>query len=302
MNDFFNSQVSWLVAGVTLFSVLVCAVLLWIQTSKKVRVSLDEQTNSTGHVWDEDLKELNNPMPRWWVGLFYLTVVFGLGYLCFFPGLTVYQGHNDWSSAAQYQAEKLAVQERAKPVYSRYEAMSLEEISSHDEARGIGERLFLNNCAQCHGSDARGGKGFPNLTDSDWLYGGQPETILASIKDGRHGLMPPMVAAVGGEDNARAVAQYVLSLSGRENDSLKAQLGRELFANNCAACHGAEGKGNQILGAPDLSDRIWLHGGTERAIVQTIREGRSGEMPAHDKLLTEQQARVLASYVWSMSN
>lgn len=302
MSDFFNSNVSWLVAAVTIFSVVVCAVLLWIQTSKKVRVSLDEQTNSTGHVWDEDLKELNNPMPRWWVGLFYLTVFFGLGYFYFFPGLTVYEGKNNWSSTSQYQAEKLAVQERAKPVYARYAQMPLEEIATHDEARGIGERLFLNNCAQCHGSDARGGKGFPNLTDADWLYGGQVDLILASIKEGRNGQMPSMLSAVGGEDNARAVAQYVLSLSGRENDPLKAQLGRDIFANNCAACHGAQGTGNQILGAPNLSDRIWLHGGTEKAIVQTIREGRRGMMPAHEKLLTEQQVRVLASYVWSMSN
>lgn len=302
MSDFLNSQVSWLVAAVTVFSVVICAVLLWIQTSKKVKVSLDENTNSTGHVWDEDLKELNNPMPRWWVVLFYLTVFFGLGYFYFFPGLTVYEGKSNWSSQAQYQAERSAVEQRAQPVYARYENVPLEEIAKHDEAKSIGERLFLNNCAQCHGSDGRGGKGFPNLTDSDWLYGGSVDSILVSIQSGRNGVMPPMMAAVGGDDNARAVAQYVLSLSGRENDSLKAQLGRDIFANNCAACHGAEGLGNQILGAPNLADRVWLHGGTERAILQTIREGRVGVMPSHEKLLTEQQVRVLTSYVWSLSN
>jgi cytochrome c oxidase cbb3-type subunit III len=166
----------------------------------------------------------------------------------------------------------------------------------------MGQRLFLNNCAQCHGSDARGSKGFPNLADSDWLYGGDTESIHASIQQGRQGMMPPMIDAVGGTQEARAVAQYVLSLSGRSNNSVLAQLGRENFKSVCAACHGLEGKGNQVIGAPNLSDRIWLHGGTEKAILETIRNGRTGNMPAHEQLLTPEQIRVVASYVWQMSN
>ena len=178
----------------------------------------------------------------------------------------------------------------------------MEEVARHPDALSMGQRLFLNNCAQCHGSDARGSKGFPNLTDSDWLHGGDPETIRVSIVEGRKGQMPSMQAAVGGTQEARAVAQYVLSLSGRSNNSVLAQLGRETYKNVCAACHGADGKGNTALGAPNLSDRTWLYGGTEKAIVETIRNGRNGNMPAHGTLLTAEQIRVLASYVWQLSN
>ena len=301
MSDFFSSSVAWIIAIVTLASVIVCGLFLWIQTSKKVKVSFDENTNSTGHIWDEDLKELNNPMPRWWVGLFYITVVFGLVYFYFFPGLAAYDGSKQWSSAMQYQAEKIAVQDRAKPVYAKFETMTLEEIAKDLDTQAIGKRLFLNNCAQCHGSDARGSKGFPNLTDSDWLYSGGADGVLTTIVQGRNGVMPPMMQALGGDENARAVSQYVLSLSGRENDSLRAQLGRKHFANQCAACHGADGTGNQALGAPNLTDKVWLYGGSERAILETLKQGRQGNMPSHQNLLTEKQIRVLAGYVWSLS-
>jgi len=263
MSDFFTNVVPWVVAIVTIVSVLACGVVLWIQASKKLKVSLDEKTNSTGHVWDEDLKELNNPMPRWWMGLFYITVVFGLGYLAYYPGLAVWEGTSQWSSAEQYKAERAKIEEASAPLYSQFAAMSMEEVARHPDAMGMGQRLFLNNCAQCHGSDARGSKGFPNLTDSDWLYGGDTESIRVSIQEGRQGMMPPMIDAVGGTQEARAVAQYVLSLSGRSNNSVLAQLGRETYKNVCAACHGAEGKGNQAIGAPNLSDRsnlvVWWH-------------------------------------------
>jgi cytochrome c oxidase cbb3-type subunit III len=302
MSDFFTNVVPWVVAIVTIVSVLACGVVLWVQASKKLKVSLDEKTNSTGHVWDEDLKELNNPMPRWWMGLFYITVVFGLGYLAYYPGLAVWEGISQWSSAEQYKAERAKIEEASAPLYSQFAAMSMEEVARHPDAMGMGQRLFLNNCAQCHGSDARGSRGFPNLTDSDWLYGGDTESIRMSIQEGRQGMMPPMIDAVGGTQEARAVAQYVLSLSGRSNNSVLAQLGRETYKNVCAACHGAEGKGNQAIGAPNLSDRIWLYGGTEKAIVETIRNGRTGNMPSHAQLLTPEQIRVVASYVWQMSN
>ncbi len=302
MSDFSSAGVAWAVAIVTLVSVVVCGVLLWVQASKKLKVSLDERSNSTGHVWDEDLKELNNPMPRWWMGLFYLTVIFALGYLFFYPGLAVFPGFSKWSSSHQYEAERAEVQARAAPLYAQFETMRIEDIAREPSALGMGQRLFLNNCAQCHGSDARGTKGFPNLTDSDWLYGGDVNSILVSIEAGRHGQMPPMLDAVGGTEQAREVAQYVLSLSGRDNNSLRAQFGRKTYKAVCAGCHGDGGQGNTALGAPNLSDRIWLHGGTEKAIVQTIREGRAGVMPAHADLLTPQQIRVLTGYVWQLSN
>jgi cytochrome c oxidase cbb3-type subunit 3 len=302
MSDFFSSTVGMLVAGVTLFSIVMCGVLLWVQASKKLKVSLDVKSNSTGHVWDEDLQELNNPMPRWWMGLFYITIVFAFVYLFFFPGLGAYQGKSNWSSEGQYLAERKMVEQRAAPLFAKFEGLKIEEIAHMPEAQAMGERLFLNNCAQCHGSDARGSRGFPNLTDTDWLYGGTGEAIQVSIVEGRNGIMPPMIAAVGSDDNARAVAQFVLSLSGRANDALKAQLGRKIFSEACAACHGADGKGNQAIGAPNLSDRTWLHGGTEKSIVETIKNGRQGHMPSHKQILTADQIRVVSSYIWQMSN
>ncbi|HEX4856484.1 MAG TPA: cytochrome-c oxidase, cbb3-type subunit III [Limnobacter sp.] len=302
MSDFFSGMVPWTVAIATLISVVACAAVLWVQASKKLKVSLDENINSTGHVWDQDLKELNNPMPRWWMGLFYITVVFALFYLVLFPGLAVYGGSMQWSSAGQYEAERSRIDATAAPLYAKFSGMGIEEIAHNPDAQGMGQRLFLNNCAQCHGSDARGSRGFPNLTDSDWLHGGSTEAIRASIQQGRQGMMPPMMEAVGGQQKAREVAQYVLSLSGRSNNSLLAQLGRDTYKNTCAACHGADGKGNTAIGAPNLSDRTWLYGGTEKAIVETIRKGRSGNMPAHEQLLTPDQVRVLAAYVWQMSN
>lgn len=302
MSDFFSAVVPWIVAVVTLLGVLACGVFLWVQASKKLKVSLDENTNSTGHVWDEDLKELNNPMPRWWMGLFYITVVFSLGYLIYYPGLAAFEGSSQWTSTGQYKAERAKIEATAAPLYARFSALSMEEVARHPDAMSMGQRLFLNNCAQCHGSDAQGSKGFPNLTDSDWLHGGDPETIRVSIVEGRKGQMPSMQAAVGGTQEARAVAQYVLSLSGRSNNSVLAQLGRETYKNVCAACHGVDGKGNPALGVPNLSDRTWLYGGTEKAIVETIRNGRNGNMPAHGTLLTAEQIRVLASYVWQLSN
>lgn len=302
MSDFFSSTVGLLVAGITLFSIVMCGVLLWVQASKKLKVSLDVKSNSTGHVWDEDLQELNNPMPRWWMGLFYITIVFAFAYLYFFPGLGTYEGKSDWSSEGQYRAERKRVEERAAPLFAKFEGLKVEQIAHMPEAKAMGERLFLNNCAQCHGSDARGSRGFPNLTDTDWLYGGTGEAIQTSIVEGRNGMMPPMIAAVGSDDNAKAVAQYVLSFSGRANDPLKAQLGRKIFGEVCAACHGADGKGNQAVGAPNLTDKTWLYGGTEKSIVETIKNGRQGHMPSHQKILTADQIRVVASYVWQMSN
>lgn len=302
MHDFILNPVAWLIAAITLVGIVACGLFLWVQASRKLRVSLDPDTNSTGHVWDEDLKELNNPMPRWWMGLFYITVVFALAYLATFPGLTVIQGWLGWSSQQQYQQERATLDQSAQAAFSEFKGMSPEQVAHNPHARDIGQRIFLNNCAQCHGSDARGSKGFPNLSDRDWLYGGDPEVIRTSIEQGRNGTMPPMAAAVGNSEEQRAVAQYVLSLSGRENDSLRAQLGRAKFKEVCAACHGADGKGNVALGAPNLSDRTWLYGGTEKAILETLRNGRQNHMPSHAQLLTPEQIQVVAAYVWGLSN
>jgi cytochrome c oxidase cbb3-type subunit 3 len=230
-----------------------------------------------------------------------LTIVFGLGYLAVFPGLGSFKGQSDWSSRSEYEADVAKATQALAPVYAKYEAMPVEEIARDPQARAIGERLFMNNCAQCHGSDARGSKGFPNLTDKDWLHGGTPEKIVQTITKGRVGVMPPMAAAVGSPDDVKNVANYALSLAGEPHDSLRAGLGKSKFTA-CAACHGIGGVGNQALGAPNLSDRIWLHGYGEAAIVQIVNTGKHNEMPGQEGRLTDAQIRMLASYVWGFSN
>jgi cytochrome c oxidase cbb3-type subunit 3 len=232
--------------------------------------------------------------------LFAATIVFSLGYLVLYPGLGTYAGTLGWTSAGAYKAESAVAESRYGPMFDRYLAQGLAVVAQDADALAIGQRLYLNYCAQCHGSDARGGIGFPNLRDRDSLYGNEAETIKATILEGRNGVMPPMEAAVGGNDGAKQVAHYLFSLGGRTHDPISAALGRERFAA-CAACHGADGKGNPALGAPNLTDDIWLHGGSEQAIVQSIMMGRTSRMPAHKDFLGEAKAHVLAAYVYSLS-
>nr|WP_297350872.1 cytochrome-c oxidase, cbb3-type subunit III [uncultured Caldimonas sp.] len=297
MSDFFNNGWSIFIAVATVVSIVACLLLLIVASKRKVMAN----DNTTGHVWDDDLRELNNPLPRWWMVLFVLTIVFAAGYLTFYPGLGSFQGKWGWSQVGQYNSEVEKARAQLEPIYAQFEGMSVEQLGAHPQAMGIGERLFVNNCAQCHGSDARGSKGFPNLTDPDWLYGGGHEQIMETIAKGRHGVMPPMAAAVGSSDDVRNVAHYVLSLSGSPHNSIAAQLGKSKFGA-CAACHGADGKGNQALGAPNLTDKVWLHGWGEQAIVAMITGGKDNQMPAHGDKLTAPQIRVLAAYVWGFSN
>ena len=298
MSDFNANFWSIYVAGLTVFSILACLLLLWITARKKVVPSAD---NTTGHVWDDDLREANNPMPRWWMWLFVITIVFGLLYLVAYPGLGSYQGELRWTTRGEYDAEVQQANKELGPLYAQFTAKKTEELAGDANAMAIGERLFMNNCAQCHGSDARGTKGFPNLADADWLYGGTPDKIRETITQGRKGMMPPMAAAVGTPEDVRNVAHYVLSLSRSPHDSLRAQLGKTKFTA-CAACHGMDAKGNHAMGAPNLTDDVWLHGWGEQAIVNMITAGRSNEMPAQGGKLTEAQIHVLASYVWGLSN
>ncbi|MGB2832122.1 MAG: cytochrome-c oxidase, cbb3-type subunit III, partial [Methylotenera sp.] len=256
---------------------------------------------TSGHIWDEDLREMNNPLPRWWVGMFVITIVFSLFYLVAYPGAGSYAGKLGWTSANQYDQEVATANKALEPLYAKFTAMKPEDLSKNPEAKAIGERLFMNNCAQCHGSDAKGSRGFPNLTDSDWIYGGSPEKIHETIVAGRIGMMPPMAAAVGTAEDVKNVANYVLSLSGAMHDSGRAGLGKEKFAT-CAACHGAEGKGNQDIGALNLTDNIWLHGAGEAAIIKRVNEGKVNQMPAWETKFTPAQIQVLAAYVWGLSN
>jgi cytochrome c oxidase cbb3-type subunit 3 len=298
MSDFVNNFWSIYVAAITLGGIIGCMLLLYLTARKKVVPSAD---NTTGHVWDEDLRELNNPMPKWWMWLFVITSVFGFAYLAAYPGLGSFAGKLGWSQRAAYENEMAKARADLEPLYARFTSMSTEDMARDPQAMAIGERLFMNNCAQCHGSDARGGKSFPNLTDGDWLHGGTPDKIRETISNGRVGIMPPMAAAVGTPEDVRNLSHYVLSLSGSPHDSLKASLGKSKFTA-CAACHGMDGKGNPALGAPNLTDDIWLHGWGEAAITAMINNGKHNEMPAQKDKLTEAQIAVLASYVWGMSH
>ena len=296
MSDFLSGAWSIYIAAATILSLVACLVLLLIASRR--RVMADD--NTTGHVWDEDLRELNNPLPRWWMGLFVITVVFSAVYLVFYPGLGSHAGSLKWSSAGQLAAETAKAEAALKPVYARFASMSAEDLARDPQAMGIGERLYLNHCAACHGSDARGSKGFPNLTDRDWLWGGTHEAIKETITKGRAGVMPAMAAALGSPQDVRNVAQYVLSLSGSAHDSVAASLGKPKFGA-CAGCHGADGKGNTALGAPNLSDKVWLHGWGEPAIVSIITAGKQNVMPAFGQRLSPEQVHVLAGYVMSLS-
>ncbi|WP_343604577.1 cytochrome-c oxidase, cbb3-type subunit III [Roseateles sp.] len=297
MSDFVSNGWSLFVAAATVLGLALCLALLIIASRRKVMAA----DNSTGHVWDEDIRELNNPLPRWWMVLFVLTVVFSVLYLALYPGLGGYAGRLGWSSTGQFDAEQANAREAMRTIYARFDGLPVETVARDPQAMGIGERLFANNCATCHGSDAKGSKGFPNLTDNDWLYGGSGETLIETITRGREGTMPPMAAAVGNGEDARNLAHYVLSLSGSPHNSVAAALGKSRFTA-CAACHGMDGRGNQALGAPNLTDKVWLHGWGEPAIVAMINNGKHSHMPEHGSRLSPEQIRVLAAYVWGLSH
>jgi len=305
MSDFTSDFWSVYVAGLTIASIVACGILLYVMG--RMRVAKGKSPDTTGHVWDEDLAEYNNPLPRWWMWLFYITIAFGVLYLALYPGLGKVPGLLGWTSAEAYAKERTSFDKEVAPLYARYSGMDVPAIAKDPAARAIGERLFLNNCAQCHGSDAGGSKGYPSLRDADWLYGGEPAAINASITNGRNGVMPALGVSLGqpGVDN---VVNYVRSLSGLPVDSLKAQLGKPVFMTNCAACHGADGKGNPALGAPNLADGIWLYGGSVAAVTETVTKGRGDatavvtRMPAHKDLLDPAKVQILTAYVWGLSN
>lgn len=296
MSDFFSTGWSIFIALATLVSLLACLVLLVFASRRKPMAG----DNSTGHVFDTDLVEMNNPLPLWWVVLFVLTVLFSFAYVYAFPGLGASPGTLGWTSRGELEADQAKVAASMAKVYAEYVPQPAEALSRDERAMAIGQRLFINNCATCHGSDARGSKGFPNLTDDDWLHGGTPEKIEETITLGRTGVMPPMAAAVGSASDVHDVANYVMSLSGDPHNPIAAAAGKKKFVA-CAACHGADGKGNQAIGAPNLADKIWLHGWGEAAIVAMIDHGKTNVMPAQGGRLTPAQIHLLASYVWSLS-
>ena len=302
MADFFNDFWHYYVAVITILSIAGCGILLWSQSKFKVRLdAAGKPEMTTGHVWDEDLTELNTPMPRWWIVLFWLSILFAAAYLVMYPGLGAWRGTVGWNQVGEYQAELKQAKLEYGPLFEQYRKLDLKAVAADPQAHAIGERLFLTYCSQCHGSDARGSKGFPNLADADWLHGGEPEVIKTTIMNGRTGMMPPMGAALGSDKDVESVAHYVRSLSGLSADPIKVAFGKPKFAT-CVACHGADGKGNAMLGAPNLADKTWLYGGSVETVMETIRKGRTNTMPAFGDFLGEEKVHVLAAYVWSLSN
>ncbi|MDO6685903.1 MULTISPECIES: cytochrome-c oxidase, cbb3-type subunit III [unclassified Agarivorans] len=311
------------VTVITLGSILGCYLLLRACNKNNTGVKEGE---SMGHEFD-GIEELNNPLPKWWSYMFIITIVFSLIYLAAYPGLGNWQGFLGWKSAeqdiksvaegleriaakdpalaSQYDRERKAADNRFGEVFTKIaydstgEYRSVEELSVDPDAIKIGQRLFLQNCSQCHGSTARGGKGFPNLTDGDWLYGGSGEAIKASLMHGRQGQMPAWEAVLG-DDGIKEVTAYVLSLSGRKVNDIDAAAGKNQFAV-CAACHGADGTGSEAVGAPNLTNGIWLYGGSRRAVEDTLRYGRNGVMPAWKDILGEDKIQLISAYVYQLS-
>jgi cytochrome c oxidase cbb3-type subunit 3 len=291
ISDFWNLYVIVIVAG----SILACVALLIIQSKATFTPG-----KTMGHVWDETLEEYNNPMPQWWSWLFVITVVFAFVYLALYPGLGNFKGVLGWTSVGQHKDEVEKVDATVKPLFNKYLAMDVKAVASDKQAMEMGKNLYLTYCMQCHGADARGAKGFPNLTDSDWLYGGEPEQIKLTLNEGRMGVMPPHAQL--GADTVKDLANYVRSLSGLPSDSVRAAKGKEAFAAvGCSGCHGLDAKGMQAIGSPNLTDKVWLYGSSEAVITETINGGRQNKMPAWKEFLGEGKIHVLTAYVYGLS-
>lgn len=290
LNSFWN----WFVIIISVVSILGCWWLLhW---TKGVSERSGDDVGSTGHVWDEDLKELNTPLPRWWLHLFNITIIFALVYLALFPGLGNFAGVLGWTQEQQYQDEVAAAATAQQAIYARYADMDPEALRADAAAMETAGRLFRQNCAMCHGSDGRGATGFPNLADTDWQWGGSFDQIMTTLKNGRTAAMPAF-APVLGEDGVKEVVAYVRQLSGLESDAQLAGAGQTRFQTICMACHGMDGKGNPALGAPNLTDGTWLYGSDAATIEYGLHNGRSGQMPAFGEKLSEERRKLLAAYV-----
>lgn len=295
-SDFVSGFWSMYVIVLTLASIIGCGVFLLIQDKAKT-----DAGSTTGHVWDETLQEYSNPLPNWWRWLFYITVVFSLLYLAVYPGLGGYGGSFGWSMRGQYDDEMKKAEEQYGPKFKKYLTQDIKAVAADKEAREMGQRLFQTYCAQCHGADAKGAKGFPGLADGDWLWGGTPDKIKESILKGRDGVMPAKGTKpdLNGEQ-ARDVVAYVRSLSGLSADSIRAQRGKDLYPLACAACHGPDGKGNADAGFPNLTDKVWLYSSSEAEMLDIVMKGRTNRMPAFGEFLGDAKSHLLTAYVWGL--
>ena len=284
---------------------LVALTWLIFATRKGQRKDTTEET--LGHAFD-GIEEYDNPLPRWWFMLFVATLVFAVGYLILYPGMGTWKGifpgyEGGWTQVKQWEKEMDKADEKYGPIFAKYAAMPIEEVAKDEQALKMGGRLFASNCSVCHGSDAKGAYGFPNPTDHDWLWGGEPEAIKTTILNGRQAVMPAW-GEILGEPGIRNVAGYVRSLSGLKNPEdlgIDIAAGQQIYQTNCVVCHGAEGKGMQAMGAPNLTDKVWLYGSSFAQVQQTLRYGRNGQMPAQKDFLGNDKVHLLAAYVYSLS-
>jgi len=272
--------------------------ITWVLFANRKREQKPADT-TTGHEYD-GIQELDNPLPAWWFYMFFLTIVWGVGYLIVYPGLGNFAGLIGWTQVGQYDQQVAAADEKYRDMRDRYLALPVEEIAGDPAVRKMGMRMFANNCAQCHGSDAKGAYGFPNLTDDDWIYGGDAATIKATLINGRQAVMPAWGNVIGDKGIAD-VTQYLMRLNGRDANAAQADAGKTVFTTYCAACHGADGTGNQALGAPNLTNGVWLYGGTAEQIAHTLRNGRNGVMPAFEETLSEDKIHILTAYVYGLN-
>lgn len=300
MVDFTSGFWTWFISITTIVSIIGLLILL-LKCSKRQAGEDENNVKTMGHVWDEDLEELNTPLPRWWFYWFILTIVWGAIYLVLYPGLGSYAGVLNWTQTNQLEKEMQVADDKYGPLYEQFQNTDLAELAKDEAALKVGESLYASYCTTCHGSDARGARGYPNLRDGDWLYGGDPANIKKSIMDGRQAAMPAWGEMLSDEDVFN-VTSYVEQLAGREVDSMHASLGGDIYKQSCAVCHGAEGKGNYMFGAPNLTDDIWLYGGSQKKITESIVKGRSGNMPGHKEFLGEAKVHTLAAYIYSLSN
>ncbi|MDK9724703.1 MAG: cytochrome-c oxidase, cbb3-type subunit III [Sterolibacteriaceae bacterium MAG5] len=295
-SDFVSGFWNMYVIVLALASIVGCGVFLLIQDKAKTNAG-----NTTGHVWDENLEEYSNPLPNWWRWMFYITVVFALVYLALYPGLGNMAGSFGWTARGQYDAEMKKADEQYGPIFKKFQNMDIKAVAANPEAKEMGQRLFLTYCSQCHGSDAKGAKGFPNLADADWLWGGTPDRIKETIKGGRDAVMTPKGTKPDMDaEQVKDVVAFVRSLSGLTHDSARAQRGKELYPQACAACHGPEGKGMEAAGYPNLTDKVWLYSSQEADMIETVTKGRNNRMPGFGDFLGDAKVHLLTAYVWGL--
>jgi len=296
---------SWWIIGIVVLNIVGCGWLLWWTGKRRPG---DPKPEDTSHIWDGDLTEYNKPLPKWWINLFWITIVFSIGYLAWFPGMGSFPGYGKWTQQGEHATQKAAYDATLESTFAPFKNQPISVLAANPDALKLGRSIFSNTCATCHGSSATGAIGYPNLSDDIWHWGGTPELVLQTVLDGREGVMPEwgtVLTGMGGDHAVDYVVAYVRALSKPDqslyNDYMAAQ-GKQLYNGVCVACHGANGKGNQTMGAPDLTDDYWLYGNSTEAIRQSIVKGRHGSMPAHRALLGETRARLVAAYVWSLSN